>query len=131
MLPKNSKHYIIPTAEELDYDSNLVADVVGFYYNSLRKALSNLDCHFIQVENLGSFKIKQGRLPEFYAKYTQQLKSIKPTTETKAAILRDIEHNLDRIKNAQEMIKEDKQRRIEFYKKKKDGKSNTRTDLEK
>ena len=56
MLPKNSKHYILPTAEEVNIDPQIVEDAISFYYSTLRKALIELKCHYIQVENLGSFK---------------------------------------------------------------------------
>ena len=57
MLPKSSKHYIVPTAEDLDKDQQLVEDAVSFYYGTLRKTLVDLKCHNIQVENLGLIKI--------------------------------------------------------------------------
>ena len=43
MLPKSSKHYILPTAADLNLNPQLVEDVVAFYYSKLRNSLSNLD----------------------------------------------------------------------------------------
>ena len=43
MLPKNSKHYIQPVADQLDLKYDLAEDVISFYYNELRKKLTDLE----------------------------------------------------------------------------------------
>ena len=42
MLPKSSKHYIQPTADELGLNYELVKDVIDFYYSEVRKNLTSL-----------------------------------------------------------------------------------------
>jgi hypothetical protein len=123
MLPKNSKHYIQPTAEELEEDSQLIEDVVSFYYNKLRSTLTNLEFHNIQVENLGSFKAKPKELPKLFAKYTQHLKVLKTDTFRQMEIKKDVESKLEKVIKLQQVIKEDKERKREFFKNKNNEKN--------
>lgn len=118
MLPKNSKHYIIPTATDLNIDAELVEDVISFYYMSLRKSLSNLECHNIQVEGLGSFKAKNKELPKMIDKYEKHLSILKTETFNQMAIKKDIEERLKSVKDLQNIIDADKKRKQEFLKKK-------------
>jgi predicted RNase H-like nuclease (RuvC/YqgF family) len=118
MLPKNSKHFIYPTSEKLGCDQQLIEDVVGFYYSTLRKALSNLDCHYIQVENLGLFKAKPIELPKLINKYENHLNILQPETFNQMAIKKDLEMRLERVRNLQKLISEDQERRTNFLKQK-------------
>jgi hypothetical protein len=121
MLPKNNKHFLQPTSEKLDVNLTLVEDVVSFYYTELRKALSNLECHNIQVEGLGSFKIKSRELPKLIKKYENHLNVLKPETFNQMAIKKDIEEKLYKVLKAQELIEKDLERKKEFLKNKKNG----------
>ena len=121
MLPKSSKHFEQPTSEKLGLPLTLVEDVISFYYTELRKALTNLESHNIQVESLGLFKIKRTELPKLKSKYENHLSVIKPETFNQMAIKKDVEDKLDKVVKAQEMIQADIDRKKEFYKNKKDG----------
>lgn len=114
MLPKNSKHFIHPTSEELGIDQQLVEDLVGFYYSTLRKALGNLECHFIQVENLGLFKAKANELPKLIHKYEKHLQVLQPETFNQMATKKDVENKLEKVLNLKKMIEDDLQRKKEF-----------------
>ena len=118
MLPKNSKHYVQPTADSLDIDYDLAEDIISFYYSELRKSLSNLECHNIQVENLGTFKAKAKELPKLYKKYTTHLSVLKTDTFNQMVIKKDITDKLNKVLSLQAKIREDKKRKLEFLKKK-------------
>ena len=118
MLPKNSKHFIHPTSEQLGVDQQLFEDLVGFYYSTLRKALSNLECHFVQVENLGLFKAKANELPKLIHKYEKHLGVLQPETFNQMATKKDVESKLEKVLNLKKMIDDDHQRRKEFLQKK-------------
>ena len=77
MLPKSSKHFIVPTAENLNVDSQLVEDVISFYYSRIRKTLSSLESPIVRIEHLGSFKVKTKELPKLYNKYKKHLSVLK------------------------------------------------------
>jgi predicted RNase H-like nuclease (RuvC/YqgF family) len=118
MLPKNSKHYIIPTASDLDLNSQLVEDVVSFYYSSLRKALSDFSSHNIQVEKLGTFAVKKQKVPGLITKYKKHLNILKTETFNQMAIKKEVEKKLKQVLELQEKLDEEKQRRKEFLKRK-------------
>ena len=102
MLPKSSKHYIQPTASKLNLDIELVEDAVGFYYTFLRRALVDLAHYNIQIEGLGSFKIKQKELPKLMKKYSNHLGAIEPDTFNRMAIIKETEAKLAKVLQAQE-----------------------------
>lgn len=114
MLPKNSKHYIVPTAEELELDTTLVEDVVSFYYASLRKALVDLECHQIQVENLGTFKAKEKELPKLVAKYTKHLEVLNPETFQQMQLKKSVENKLEKVMALQQLFNEERERKKQF-----------------
>ena len=115
MLPKNSKHSILPTAEKLNVDRQLVEDVVSFYYSTLRKTLVDLKHYNIQVEDLGMFKVKSGELPKLYAKYTEQLRTDKKETYIQGEVRKDITARLEKVKAVQNMMRDTKERKKQFF----------------
>ena len=114
MLPKNSKHYIVPTAEDLDISSTLVEDAVGFYYSTLRKTLGELKCPIIQVEELGSFNSKAKELPKLVAKYTKHLSVLKPETFNQMSTKKNVETKLEEVLSLQKKMTDEKKRRTQF-----------------
>ena len=116
MLPKNSKHYILPTAEQLDMDPQLVEDVVSFYYAELRKALSNLVSPTVQVEGLGTFSASYNKLRSMAAKYLKGLELA--TSSNRLKYKADLEAKMANIRNIQTKMFEERQRKKEFKAKK-------------
>lgn len=114
MLPKNSKHYIEPTAEKLGLDSQFVEDVVSFYYSALRKALVNLESHNIQVEKLGTFKVKKKEIPKIIKKYKKHLSVVTKDTFSQMQIRKELTEKLERAERLQELINADKERKKKF-----------------
>lgn len=123
MLPKSSKHYILPTAADLNLNPQLVEDVISFYYSKLRNSLSNLEFYNIQVENLGTFNVKKKELPKLAAKYVNHLSVLKTDTFRQMAIKKDVEVKLKRVQVLQTILKEEAARKKQFFKNKKDGKN--------
>jgi nucleoid DNA-binding protein len=114
MLPKNSKHYIIPTAEKLNTSPTLVEDVISFYFSELRKTLSNLSFQTIKVENFGSFKAKEKELSKLNIKYTKHLNALNEDNEKYKKIKEDLDSKLSKVVTLQNLIKEEKQKKYEF-----------------
>jgi hypothetical protein len=129
MLPKSSKHYILPTAEELNINPQLVEDVVAFYYSKLRSALVNLEHFAIKAENLGTFNAKKKELPKLYAKYTNHLSVLKADTFRQMQTKKEVEKKLERVIKLQKLISEESKRKQEFFKKKNDEKNKSGKNL--
>ena len=104
----------IPTAEELNLDTNLIEDVISFYYSTLRKALVELDCHNVQVENLGTFKAKEKEFPKLYAKYSKHLEVLNPETFHQMQLKKNVEKKLEKVQKIQKLFNEEKERKKQF-----------------
>jgi hypothetical protein len=124
MLPKNSKHFIKPTADELDCDVDLVGDVVSFFYKDVRKNLVEMSNPNIQVENLGSFRVKKNELPKLVAKYKKHLDVLKPETFNQVTLFKSIQTKLEKVLGIQKQIDDEKQRKTKFIQAKNERKAN-------
>ena len=69
MLPKKAKDFKKPTAEELGLSEDQVNDFINFYWERVRKYMSELEHGAIQIPNLGIFKVKHWRITETVAKH--------------------------------------------------------------
>jgi nucleoid DNA-binding protein len=114
MLPKNSKHFIKPTADELDCSPELVDDAVSFFYSELRKNLIDMTGPNIQIENLGSFKTKPNELPKLIVKYQTHLDVLKPETFNQMKLQKDLETKLEKVLGLQKQINSEKFRKTKF-----------------
>tara|TARA_R110000751_G_scaffold173976_1_gene280383 strand:- start:765 stop:1151 length:387 start_codon:yes stop_codon:yes gene_type:complete len=118
MLPKKSKHFIQPTAEELNIDVTLVDDAISFFYLELRKSLVNLKSNVIHVDKLCTFKAKSSELPKLMIKYTKHLAVLKPETFNQMAAKKDLEGKLEKVYALDKLIKAEMIRKKEFLEKK-------------
>lgn len=118
MLPKKSKHFILPTAEELSMSSDLVDDAVSFFYGELRKNLVNLTSNVIHVDGLCSFRAKSKELPKLIIKYEKHLGVLDPDTFNQVATKKDLQNKLDKVLALNQMIKDEMARKKEFLEKK-------------
>lgn len=118
MLPKHSRHFLQPAAEKLNCDMQLVDDAVSFFYNEVRKALTEMRGPNIQIENLGSFKVKPDELPKLLYKYEHRLRALGPDRLTKVATRKDIQKSWQRVKNLKKMVDDERDRRSQFLAKK-------------
>lgn len=127
MLPKSSKHYIIPTAEKLDMEPQLVEDVIAFYYSTLRKSLSGLAHQNITVENLGLFKVKIKELPSLNKKYEKQLSILTKETFSQMTLRKEVLLKQEKLRALQQIIEKEKTRKKKFLQQKhgKDEQNNT------
>tara|TARA_R110002020_G_scaffold6077_2_gene25438 strand:+ start:5335 stop:5694 length:360 start_codon:yes stop_codon:yes gene_type:complete len=62
MNPKNYKNFYDDIAKDSEVHRDLVADFVFFFYDKVRKNLSNLTSPKIALPNLGTFSIRTNKL---------------------------------------------------------------------
>lgn len=62
MNPKNYKSFYDEIAEEAKVHKDLVSDFIFFFYDRVRKNLSDLKHPKINLPNLGTFSIRVGKL---------------------------------------------------------------------
>lgn len=124
MLPKSSKHFIQPTANKLNHSTELVDDVVSFFYANVRKNLTEMTGDNIQVPNLGSFKAKRKELPKLIAKYQKHLEVLQPETFNQMRLQKNLQTKLERVKNLQQTINKEASRKKQFMQDKNERKAN-------
>lgn len=112
----------------LGCEHQLVDDAVWFFYSEVRRSLTEMKGPIMQIDNLGSFKVKAAELPKLVHKYEKHLGVLKPETYNQMATKKDLEIKLERVTNLMKMIKEEKERKVEFYNWKNGQKKNSRTE---
>lgn len=125
MLPKKSRLFIKPTADQLGLDSKFVDDVTDFYWKEIRKATSNLVAPVINIANFGSFRIKESKLEEQKRKYKYYLDTNDPSNMTfnKHKVRADVEQRVDQIDNMIRMVNEDLEKKKEVRQKRNERKN--------
>ena len=62
MKPKSHKFFFEEVANEVGVHKDVVDNLVTFYYNKIRKSLSELEDTHISVASLGTFTLSKSRL---------------------------------------------------------------------
>ena len=62
MKPKSHKFFFEEVAKEIGVHKDVVDDLITFYYNKVRKNLSDLTDTHINVAGLGTFILRKKRL---------------------------------------------------------------------
>ena len=97
-----AKSLINQTAEELNVSTELVKDIVDFYYSELRIKMETLSHTRIRVRGLGVFYTSKNKLSKSIETLEYLTKTTKPTTFTEIGIenhrKRLIEHQKNVLK---------------------------------
>ncbi len=94
-----------------------VQAVVGFYYKTLRQKLTSLDSVNVQVENLGTFYVKERALYNQIDKLENYVKKLSDKEIGQYEAKLNVGKKIDVMKNMVELILEEKQRRREVINK--------------
>jgi nucleoid DNA-binding protein len=115
--PKKPEHLIKPTAETTGASTELVQDIVSFYWAEVRKALVDMKGHSVFVESIGTFKVKAWNLELAKDRYQKMINSYKDkqvsnmVTFQRFSIMKDLESRVEKITNVQEMLKKDQDKK--------------------
>lgn len=58
MNPRKARTLVPLVTKKLDLEKQLVSDLVYFYWQQVRKALTNMSASRVRVENLGTFNLR-------------------------------------------------------------------------
>ena len=119
MNPKKPKTFIKPTAESLGASETLVDDVVSFFWNAVRKELSSMESPSVSVANIGTFKVRYGRIEQLQKKYTTTLEkmSMDKMTFDKHTVQNIAKEKLDKLAKLKELMEEEYKRKQEVKQK--------------
>jgi len=96
---------------EMDRPVEEVQAVVAFYYKTLRQKLTSLETVNVQVENLGTFYIKERALHNQIDKLNNYTNKLSDTDIKQYEIKLQVARKIEMMKNMVELILEEKQRR--------------------
>lgn len=106
MIPKKAKDFRKQTAEDTGYSKDLVNSFLDFYWEKVRKDLSDLVYPKILIPNLGTFRVKDWKLDETKENYNLILSKIEGNFH-KYAMFKDITDKVQKIEAIKaELLKE-------------------------
>lgn len=120
MNPKKHKEFKAGIAEEVGVHPQVVDDFISFYYAKLRKKLSQLAHTKINVEGLGTFELRKGRLEAAIKRNKSMLGNIAKTTYNGYAKSETITENINQMSTALIQMEQNILNKTEFKKKKDD-----------
>lgn len=136
MNPRKAKTLIPAIAKETGCSEELVQAITSFFWEDVRKAVVDLRAPQIYVEKLGTFVIKDWKLPETEAQYVQQLENYRKKTEEnrmtfqKFASQKDTELRLEKLRNVIQLSNENKLKRKQVKAKRYEFLDNTGKNLQ-
>jgi hypothetical protein len=106
LIPKKAKDFRKQTAEDTGYSKDLVNSFLDFYWERVRKDLSDLVYPKILIPNLGTFRVKDWKLDETKENYNLILSRIEGNFH-KYAMFKDITDKVQKIEAIEaELLKE-------------------------
>lgn len=117
MIPKNHKIFIKETAKELDKNEVLIEDAIGFFYTAVRKTLTDMVYPNININNLGTFKIKRTTLKKLHKKYEAHLNVLdNPESFSQMTIKKEIEQKYENVQKLSKELTKEKIRKDQIKK---------------
>lgn len=106
MSPKKAKELIKPTASELGFSEVLVKDATDFFWEELRRTLSELRAPNVYVPGMGTFRASGKKLVKIRETYKATLEYNDPTTFNGYAKRKNIEGKLENIEHVFSMMRD-------------------------
>lgn len=120
MTPIKAKTLIKEVAKETQFSEKDCDKVITYFYKYIRENLSNLRHKKIEIDNFGSFYVKERTLKDQKTTYEQILRHLEKKEDSyrKERIIDGVSSELERVNKIQDLYKKDRERRKEFYIKK-------------
>jgi len=119
MNPKKSKDFIKGISEDLEVSSDLVDDLVDFYYKECRGVLSNLSHIRLNIEGLGHFISRPNLIEKAIKRYTKALKNHDTSTFSGYYNKKNLEKKLELLKDSLIQHNKEKDKKNKFKESKK------------
>lgn len=110
LQPKKAKLLISEVAKDLGVDENLVKCVVDYYWQEVRKNMSELTHQRIHILNLGDFVIKHWNVEKKIKELETFIDSNKRKNKEKITERYKLKESLEKLYNLRKLILEEKQR---------------------
>ena len=114
MLPKNSLSRIKDVASKIGVEETIAKEVISFFYDDLRKSLSDLVHYNVHVEALGTFFIKRKELAKTEKKHREHLVFLESDRFKRMAIKVRIQGEIAKIEKLNALLEKERLRRKKF-----------------
>lgn len=106
MVPKKAKEFIKSTAEEVNLSEDLVNKLTEFYWQNVRKNITELKHKNLSILNLGNFKVKHWKIDETVESYTRIIKSLDGKF-TRYNLKKDLEERIEKLNRIKSLVQEE------------------------
>jgi hypothetical protein len=107
LRPKKYRDFYPDIAKECNAHPELVADLISFYYDRVRKALSDLEASRIYLPNLGTFSLRRNRLEKSIKRNKDILGNIQKNTYKGYGKHIPVKEKIETLEKALEVLKEE------------------------
>lgn len=122
MVPKKAKDFKKSTAEELDLPEDLVNKLTDFYWEKVRKRITDLKYKNLSIINLGKFRVKHWKIDETIEKYNAIIKKLDGKF-TRYNIKKDLEERIEQLTKIKDLAQEETNKFKEIRENRNDKKS--------
>lgn len=116
MIPKKSNQLYSEVADDLNLPSDLIEDLVQFYYKEVRSNLTGLRHPRINVEGLGQFVAKPGLVRKSIPRYKKYLESHDTSTFSAYYNKKMLEEKVECLEKLEQMINLEEKKKQEVQK---------------
>ena len=106
MVPKKAKEFLKSTAEEVNLPEDLVSKLTEFYWQNVRKNITELNYKNLSIINLGNFKVKHWKIDETVESYTRIIESIDGKF-TRYNLKKDLEERIEKLNRIKSLVQEE------------------------
>ena len=104
MKPKSHKSFFKDVAQEIEVHKDVVDDLVTFYYNKVRKSLSELIDTNVNIAGLGTFSLRKKKLEKAIKRQKDILGNLEKMTYKGYDKYVPVKNKLKQMENALEML---------------------------
>ena len=122
MVPKKAKDFKKSTAEELDLPEDLVNKLTDFYWEKVRKRITDLKYKNLSIINLGKFRVKHWKIDETIERYNAIIKKLDGKF-TRYNIKKDLEERIEQLTKIKDLAQEETNKFKEIRENRNDKKS--------
>lgn len=109
MIPKKAKEFKKDVAQELGLSEEMVSCVIDFYWETVRRRMTNLSDPAIEIPNFGIFRVKHWAIDEEIEKLKRVIES-KEGKFTQYELKRDLEEKIAALEKIKAQVAEEKEK---------------------
>lgn len=111
MRPKKVKDLLKEYSKKHE-DPALIEDIIVFYWENLRKVMTNKEHFTFMLKGLGNFSVNEKKLDQLLAKSHAHLKSLNPKEFKSFATYDAVKENHDKLAKLKDMIVQENRKGI-------------------